>query len=119
MLNFSSRLKERYLCNPKDASAFFKASDYFYRKDPTSLNKMNTTSISLFNYTSNLTLATPQEIANYNMASTICKISKRQFISDAEFLSKEINYPLLSNYVRFFVNFKFVNKNLDLIICNP
>ncbi len=94
MLNFSSKLKEKYLCDPVDAVSFFKASDYFYHSYPTKINA----TLSADNKTVGKPLS-PEQIANQNLASIICKVSKRQLISDAEYLSKEINYVSISNYV--------------------
>ena len=77
-----------------NAYTYFKATDYFYNK---------TTSLIMPPAPSNFT---GQEIANYNLASILCKIPKRQLISDADYLSKEINIAALSNYVSSFPSFR-------------
>ena len=87
VLDFSSKLKEKDLCNPIDALGYFKATDYFYNK-----------SKIITRPPANLT---DQELANFNMASIICKIPKRQIISDADYLSKEINSSSITNYVSY------------------
>lgn len=87
VLDFSSKLKEKDLCNPIDALGYFKATDYFYNK-----------SKIITRPPANLT---DQEIANFNMAAIICKIPKRQIISDADYLSKEINISSITNYVSY------------------
>jgi hypothetical protein len=56
----------------------------------------NSTDLELFKYLKSLP---KQKLANYNMAYSLCKISKRQLIGDADSLSKELNIPFLSNYV--------------------
>lgn len=86
MLNFSSKLKEKYLCNPIDALQYFKASPYFYK------NLSN----ALITNKNNLTI---DQQASYNLASLVCKIPKRQIISDADLLSKELNVSAVSSYV--------------------
>jgi hypothetical protein len=97
VLNFSSKLKEKYLCNEADAVQFFKANDYFYEKNP-NLN------LTIFTNNNKTTPQSKEQIANYNMASIICKVSKRQLISDVDFFSREINYGSISNYVIFYNN---------------
>lgn len=94
MLNFSSKLKEKYLCNEADAVQFLKANDYFYQKNP----NLNLSIFTNNNKTTAMTTA-KEQIANYNMASVICKVSKRQLISDIDFFSREINFGSISNYV--------------------
>ena len=41
----------------------------------------------------------PEEQASYNLAALICKLPKRKLITDAEFLTKQIDYSALNNYV--------------------
>jgi hypothetical protein len=98
VLNFSSKLKEKYLCNVVEAAQFFKANDYFYQKNP-NIN------LTIFMNNNKTSLPSREQIANYNLASVICKVSKRQLISDVDFFSREINYGSISNYVIFIINF--------------
>nr|UOU03310.1 ATP-binding cassette subfamily A1-like 3 [Brachionus rubens] len=99
-LNFSSSIKEKNVCDPMKAMSYIKASKYFYKNvsfdsDPFLLDK-------------NLTY---DEIANYNLASLVCKIPKRKLINDGDFLSKQINVSFISNYsdsiINFFTSSKF------------
>jgi hypothetical protein len=111
VLNFSSKIKERNLCEPLEAMSFFVSNDYFVRDGNSTIKslvkKINMTIYS--NMTVNMSdiylLAklrnmSAQHLGDYDMASKLCKIPKRQLISDADYLSKEINIPFISNYVR-------------------
>lgn len=76
VLNFSSKIKEKSLCNPNEAMQYLIASSYF-----------NTNG--------------DQNAANFNLASSICtRIPKRKFVSDLDFLAKQINIAYFSNYVK-------------------
>ncbi|CAF0899716.1 unnamed protein product, partial [Brachionus calyciflorus] len=93
-LNFSSSIKEKYLCDPLKTMSYVKASSFFYKNvtfesDPNLMNKN-------FTY---------DEIANYNLASLVCKIPKRKLINDGDLLSKQINVSFLSNYSESIINF--------------
>ena len=99
VLDFSSKLKEKNLCNPLDALSYFKATDYFFNKSSNSVKPP-------------LANLTAQEVANYNLASIVCKIPKRQLISDADYLSREINISSITNYVSYFL---IINYNLHKI----
>lgn len=155
VLNFSSKLKEKYVCDPIDAMRFVIPSRYFYNvtsparrlaagpvktrqgfdfsnffdfgitnppdataaaadstteimmatDDPT---QMTTTEMIIETGFSITTMPpelekqpfTAEEQASYNLAALICKLPKRKLITDAEFLTKQIDYAALNNYVR-------------------
>jgi hypothetical protein len=120
MLNFSSRLKEKYLCNPIEAMPYIIATDYFYKTAQatttiatttttilmtsltTAPSATTVTSAMLNNVTNSLQTDKPlskDKLANYNLASLICKLPKSQLISDLDVFVKEINLSILSNYV--------------------
>lgn len=58
---------------------------------------------------------TAQEQANYNMADIICRIPKKQLITDADFLAKEIQTSSLSNYTDTIVGY-FSGSNFQQTI---
>jgi hypothetical protein len=110
VLNFSSKIKERNLCEPLEAMSFFVANDYFVRDGNSSIkslvNKVNitiysnkTVNMSDIYMLANLRNMSAQRLADYRMASKLCRIPKRSLISDADYLSKEVNIPYISNYV--------------------
>lgn len=75
MLNFSSKIKQKSLCNPLDAMQYLVGSGYFNASGD-------------------------QLEANFNVASSICgRIPKRKFIGDLDFLAKHVNVAYFSNYV--------------------
>ncbi len=122
MLDVSSKFKEKYLCNPLESYTYFKASPYFYNGTLNSISPKMTNSISenfsdlieqsfaqyrslAKNYTDTQMLLTiynklnNQEKANWNLADILCRIPKKQLITDADFLSKEISSNSFINYV--------------------
>lgn len=75
MLNFSSKIKQKSLCNPRDAMQYLIGSGYFNS-------------------------SASQLDADFNLASSICgRIPKRKFIGDLDFLAKQVNIAYFSNYV--------------------
>ena len=116
MLNFSSRIKEKKLCNPLEAMDYFVSDSYFQQNSQKLIadleskinesqsvaNMANNTmidmqsSLELLSYLKNLT---DQKLGDYRMAESLCKISKRKLIVDADFLSKNLDIPFLANYV--------------------
>lgn len=119
MLDVSSKFKEKYLCNPLEAYSFLKASPYFYNSSslsPRITKSINENFRTLINEKFTLSDArltdeeklevlynqlTDQEKANYNLANIICRIPKKSLITDADFLSKEMQFNSFTNYVNF------------------
>lgn len=117
MLDVSSKFKEKNLCNPLETYPYLKADPYFYDSTSTSPRLSNSMSDSfrqLINqtfYTTDTTLTDNQKLdyivstlskeqkANFNMADIVCTIPKRQIITDADFLSKQMKFSAVTNYV--------------------
>ena len=95
MLNFSSKFKEKDLCDPLEAYPYFKASPYFY----TLLNPMALLLGNNSNSNNSMITLTTDELASYKLSQVICKIPKRQLITDADLLSQQVNILSLANYV--------------------
>lgn len=93
VLNFSSKIKEKNLCTPMTAMSNLIASSYFNNSQQ--LNDLLNTSPNPA--VRNLTNT---QLVNYNMANLVCSIPKRQIISDADFLFKQLNISFFTNYVK-------------------
>ncbi len=121
-MDVSNKFKEKYMCNPLEIYTYFKASPYFYNGTLNSASPKMTGSISESfhsliverfakyqvagkNYSDTQMLAmlynslTAQEKSNWNLANILCRIPKKQLITDADFLSKETSFNSFINYV--------------------
>jgi hypothetical protein len=117
----SSKFKEKYLCNPLEAYTYFKADAYFFNGTQKSSSPRLSETInedfkwiinqefpklnpenSTYSYEEKLHRIvkglTPQQQADYNLADIICRIPKKQLITDADFLTKQIQMSSFSNY---------------------
>ena len=147
VLDFSSKLREKYVCDPNDAMRYLIASKFFYNgTNPAKKSGLRKNTRDGFDFSnffdfgvtnppdemmttmimtgdestmiptteliidtgfSSITLPpilerppfTADEQASYNLATLICKLPKRKLITDAEFLTKQIDYAALNNYV--------------------
>ena len=111
VLNFSSKIKEKSLCNPLETMGYFLGEPYFIQGANATINSLagyvnatimlnQTISPNLVYLLNALKNMSASQLADYRMASKICEIPKRQLISDSDFLTKELNIQFLTNYVK-------------------
>lgn len=115
-LNISSKLKEKYACQPLEAYSYFRASDYFYYKNNQNnsirsyafqidFSKLINESINAQDLIANkntritMSLMNADEQASYNLAKILCNVPKKQVISDSNFIANEFNFSSITNYV--------------------
>jgi hypothetical protein len=123
VLNFSSKIRQRSLCDPLEAMEYFVGNEYFVHDGNSTIrnlvHKVNATiyanqtvNMSDIYLLAKLRNMSAQHLADFDMASKICRIPKRQFIIDSDYLSKELNMAFLSNYVIYIIKKLRINQKL-------
>lgn len=110
VLNVSSKVRDRNLCDPMDAMSYFMGNEYFNTLANQTMDyliyKINTTyymnetvdmnDVYLLRMLRNMSTSMQ---ADYALANRICSIPKRDIILDSEYLAKQINVTFIMNYV--------------------